>query len=102
AGRDIDACRTALAHYGGTYLPDDLYEDWATHRREELAALRIAVLLQQAHLCGEHGDLAEARDALSSVLAIDPAHEEAACRQMTLLSAMGERTEALRVFEQLR
>jgi predicted ATPase/DNA-binding SARP family transcriptional activator len=102
AGHDIETCHVALAHYGGEYLPDDLYEDWATRRREELAALRLAVLLHQARLCGELGDLAEARDALAAVLAIDPAHEEAACRQMTILAAMGERTEALRVFEQLR
>jgi predicted ATPase/DNA-binding SARP family transcriptional activator len=102
AGRAIDACRAALALYGGEYLPDDRYEDWAVQRREELAELRLAVLLHQARLCGELGDLAEARDALAAVLAIDPAHEEATCKQMTILAAMGERTEALRVFDQLQ
>ncbi|HVA89243.1 MAG TPA: BTAD domain-containing putative transcriptional regulator, partial [Chloroflexota bacterium] len=101
AGHDIEPCRAALAYYGGDYLPDDLYEDWAEHRREELAALRISVLLHQARLCGEGGDLAEARAALAAVLAADPAREDAAIRLMTLLAAAGDRGEALRVYEKL-
>ncbi|HEY8284660.1 MAG TPA: BTAD domain-containing putative transcriptional regulator [Chloroflexota bacterium] len=102
AGHEIESCRAALAHYGGDYLPDDLYEDWAEHRREELAALRISLLLHQARLCGEGGDLAEARAALAAVLAVDPAHEDAAIRQMTILAAAGDRGEALRLYEKLR
>src|SRR6185437_6383354 len=102
AGRDIASCRAALAYYGGDYLPDDLYEDWAEQRREELASLRISVLLHQARLCGEGGDLAEARAALAAVLAADPLHEDAAIRQMTILAAAGDRAEALRVYEKLR
>ncbi len=102
AGRDTDLCRAALAHYGGDYLPDDLYDDWTSRRRDELSDLRIALLLHHARLCAEEGDTAEARSHLSAVLAIDPAHEEAACRQMTLLAAVGEKTEALRVFQRLR
>jgi len=102
AGRDIESCRTALAYYGGDYLPDDLYEDWAKERREELAALRILLLLHQARLCGEGGDLAEARAALAAVLTADPLHEDAAIRQMTILAAAGDRGEALRVYEKLR
>jgi predicted ATPase/DNA-binding SARP family transcriptional activator len=101
AGNDIAACRATLASYTGDYLPDDLYEDWADSRRRELATLRIAVLLHLARLCGEGGDLAEARTALSAALAADPAHEDAAIRQMTLLAAIGEQGEALRVFERL-
>jgi DNA-binding SARP family transcriptional activator len=100
-GDDIASCRAALVSYTGDYLPDDLYEDWAVSRREELATLRTAVLLHLARLCGEGGDLAEARAALGAVLAGDPAHEDAAIRQMTILAAMGERSEALRVFERL-
>ncbi len=100
-GNDIASCRAALVSYTGDYLPDDLYEDWAETRRRELATLRIAVLLHLARLCGEGGDLAEARAALGAVLAGDPAHEDAATRQMTILAAMGERSEALRVFERL-
>ncbi|MGH2345423.1 MAG: DUF6788 family protein [Chloroflexota bacterium] len=102
AGHDIEAGRSALAYYGGEYLPDDLYEDWTMQRREELGALRIAVLLHQARLCGEGGDLAEARAALATLLTADPAHEDAAIRQITILAAMGERGEALRVYERLR
>jgi non-specific serine/threonine protein kinase len=102
AHREIERCRAALALYAGEYLPDDVYEDWSRARRDELATLRTSVLIHQARLCAEEGDTAEARNLLSAVLAIDPAHEEAACRQMTLLAAIGERTEALRVFQRLR
>ncbi len=102
AHRDVDACRSALALYGGDYLPDDVYEDWSTRRRDELAQLRTSVLIHQSRLCAEEGDTAEARSLLAAVLALDPAHEEAACRLMILLAAVGERTEALRVFQRLR
>ena len=34
------AYRAALALYGGDLLPENLYDDWATERRDELARLR--------------------------------------------------------------
>jgi hypothetical protein len=37
AGTDRAACRAALALYGGAYLPDDPYEDWAETQRAHLA-----------------------------------------------------------------
>jgi len=101
AGRDLKACREALALYGGDYLLDQLYDDWASARREVLAALRVSVLLHEARISAEQGDVAEARAALATVLSADPAHEEAACRLMTLLTAVGEHTEALRVYIRL-
>src|ERR687897_2616496 len=41
------AAAAAAEHYGGTLLPDDLYEDWADNRRERLRS-RYRELLRQA------------------------------------------------------
>jgi predicted ATPase/DNA-binding SARP family transcriptional activator len=101
AGRSVAACRGAVRLYGGEYLPDDRYEVWATAPREALQRRYEALLLHQALLSGEEGELAEAERCLGLLLAVDPCHEEAAGRLMGLLAASGRATEALRVYQVL-
>jgi predicted ATPase len=101
AGRDLAACRAALARFGGAYLPDDPYEEWAQPTRERLQTLHRALLLHMARLCAEHGHFDEAEVQLRTLLALDPCHEEGAARLMGLLAAQDRRSEALRVYETL-
>jgi hypothetical protein len=68
AGRDVETGRRALARYGGEYLPDDLYAEWAVGRREVLRTLHVALLLHLATLCGAQGDLREAEEHLRAVV----------------------------------
>ena len=101
AEQDPAVCRTALALYGGDYLPDDLYRDWASGLREDLRRHYLALLQHLAILYEAEGDRAGAIQTLQQVLAADPAREPAARSLMRLHAAAGQRTEAIRVFRRL-
>jgi predicted ATPase/DNA-binding SARP family transcriptional activator len=101
AGQDAAACRAALALYGGDYLPDDLYEAWATTPRASLHRQHVDLLLHLASAGGAQGELTETEACLRRVLVSEPAHEAAAARLMALLAAAGRRSEALRVYQAL-
>ncbi len=101
AGGDIAVGQAALDLYGGEYLPDDPYEDWAAARREELRQQYHALLLRLARLSADAGDSAGAVWRLRLLLAADPCHEPATRLLMRLLAANGDRAEALRAYEVL-
>ena len=101
AGRDVVACRTALALYGGDYLPDDPYDELAVGRREELRGQYLALLLHLADLREGAGVLGEAARCLRAVLACDPCHEIAARALMRVQGAAGRPAEAIRTYRQL-
>ncbi len=101
AGRDIVACRAALELYGGVYLPDDQGEAWAEGPRQRLSRRYYRLLLHLADIYGARGELAEAAEQLQALLAVDPAHEEAATQLITLLINQGKETEALRAYQAL-
>ena len=101
AGGDAVACRTALALYGGEYLPDDPYDEWAVMRREELRQQYLAVLLRLADLRERDGVLGEAARCLRSALSVDPCNEPAARSLMRLQMAAGRAAEAVRTYKQV-
>jgi predicted ATPase/DNA-binding SARP family transcriptional activator len=100
-GADRAACRAAIAHYGGAYLPDEPYADWVVARRETLHELYQGTLRHLASLSGAAGDFEEAECCLSLLLVEDPCHEDAAAALMGMLASTGRRTEALRVYQTL-
>jgi DNA-binding SARP family transcriptional activator/tetratricopeptide (TPR) repeat protein len=81
------AAAAAAARYGGTLLPEDLYEAWAESRREHLR-LRYRELLR---LAGRWADL----------LVEDPADEDAHVALMTQHIEAGDHRAALRQFERM-
>jgi DNA-binding SARP family transcriptional activator/tetratricopeptide (TPR) repeat protein len=81
------AAAAAAARYGGTLLPEDLYETWAENRREHLR-LRYRDLLR---LAGRWEDL----------LVEDPADEDAHVALMTQHVEAGDHRAALRQFERM-
>lgn len=87
--------------YGGELLPEDRYDDWAIHQREELKALQLALLLVLGGLRKDRGETDAAVNALRQVVGIDPAHEEAQARLMLLLAETGHRHLALRHYQEL-
>ena len=101
ARSDPADCRTALALYGGEYLPEDRYEPWAERWREELRGQHLAVLLCLADLSRAAAEPEEARRCLRMVLTEDPCHEDAAQALMVLLAGEGRRSEALEVYRAL-
>ena len=87
--------------YGGDYLLEELYSEWAIARRESLRRGWMGLLLYLAELRASRGALASAIEPLDRLLATDPIHETAVRRLMLLLTRLDRRGEALRVYDRL-
>jgi DNA-binding SARP family transcriptional activator len=98
----IRAYEAAEALYRGSYLPDDLYEDWAIGPRERLLEEYLTLLGQLHRLYMNHGDGAAALRAAQRALALDPSREDAHRQAMNAYYALGRRTDALHQFERCR
>ncbi len=97
AGEDAPACKAALVYYTGPYLPEDLYEDWALPRAEELSRLHMALVLHHARIVAKTGSANERIPAWQAVLDVDPCDEEAAYALMRAFAEGNRIAEALRV-----
>ena len=98
----IDAYRDALDRYAGDYLPDALYEDWASLERERLQTLYLTGALRLAALLLDEGGYQEAIHLCQSVLMMDRYWEEAYRLMMLSHALRGNRPLALRVYEGCR
>ncbi len=83
-------------------MPEDLYEEWAENRRQELQKTYLTLLVELAGLYEEREELEPPVEALRRVVASDPAHEEAHVGLVRLYALLGRRLEALRQYEELR
>ncbi len=101
AHKSIALCRAALALYKGDYLSEDLYDEWAVTRREELRQRYLAILLHTAALCEHDGAFSAAARCLHAVLDQDPYHEPATRGLMRLQVADGRTGEAVRTYRKL-
>src|SRR5919202_3358316 len=99
--REPTAFRAAVDLYAGDLLPEDLYEDWASERREELRETYLALLVELAGLHEEREEYDPAIEALRLALTGDPAREEAHRGLMRLYAAAGERQRAIAQYQQL-
>ncbi len=97
----IGECEAALALFGGEFLADDPYLDWALERREELRlrAVTCAERLGELHL--EQGDLRAALAVCSRVLRDECCHEPVARRLMIAYARLGQPHMALRQYERI-
>jgi DNA-binding SARP family transcriptional activator len=91
----------AAALYGGDYLLEELYSEWAAPRRQALRRGWMGLLLNLAELRAARGALTSAIEPLDRLLTTDPIHETAVRRLMTLLTQLDRRGEAFRVYQQL-
>ena len=99
---DPDLYQTSLAIYAGDLLPDDLYEEWSVHPREELRALRRQLLKELACACAAKDQRHEAVHALEEVLRADPLDEEAHRTLMQLYLSADDRGLAARQYKTCR
>ncbi len=97
-GEAMDAYRKAILLYGGTFLPDSLYEDWSVVERERLALLFNDAALRLGRLLLEDGMAHEAIGLAWRVLEYDQAQEEAYRLLMNAHAYLGERSTALRLY----
>jgi DNA-binding SARP family transcriptional activator/tetratricopeptide (TPR) repeat protein len=87
SARDPSAAAEAADACPGELLPDDVYEPWSEEPRERLRALHLEVL----RIAGRW----------ESVVAADPADEQAHLALARRLAEAGDRAAALRQFERL-
>jgi ATP/maltotriose-dependent transcriptional regulator MalT/DNA-binding SARP family transcriptional activator len=90
--------RRGIALYGGTFLPDCLYEDWSVVERERLGLLFTEASLKLGDLLLENGSPHEAIGLAWRVLEYDQAQEEAYQLLMRAYGGLGERSTALRLY----
>ncbi|MGD1994581.1 MAG: BTAD domain-containing putative transcriptional regulator [Anaerolineae bacterium] len=93
--------QSALALYGGSYLPERRYEDWISAERERLQLLVLTTMATLAELMLERSPPESIRLA-QLVLTIDPVWESAYRVQMRAYIAQGNRPLALRTYRQCR
>ena len=94
----ISHFRRAISLYGGTFLPDCLYEDWSVVERERLGLLFTEVSLRLGGLLLDDGHAHEAIGLAWRVLEYDQAQEEAYQLLMRAYGGLGERSTALRLY----
>ncbi|PSL01304.1 DNA-binding SARP family transcriptional activator [Haloactinopolyspora alba] len=87
AAHDPEACRAAAAQYGGELLPDDPYAEWCSDERRRLRSVYLDVLA-----CGQ---------LWGRLVGEDPTNERAHREIMRVQLEGGDRTAAIRQFEQL-
>lgn len=92
----------ALGLYAGDLLPDDLYDDWATWRREGLHQTYLQLLLGVARRHEARGELKQAMQALHQATQCEPTLEESHVALMRLYAATGQRRQALRQYTLLQ
>jgi two-component SAPR family response regulator len=100
---DVDAAighyRAAVDLYGGDYLPERRYTDWASVEQERLQVLALGTMTTLAGLLVDRSPLESVRLA-QRVLAEDPVWEDAYRAQMRAYAAQGNRPLALRTYRQ--
>lgn len=104
AGKSDEAAayEAALAVYRGGLLVEDMYEDWASVRREQLHRLyrELVVKLARVHEAGGH--FTPSIERLTQLVADDPLDEEVQRRLMRLYARAGSQRLALKQYQVLR
>ena len=90
----------AMSSYGGDLLPS-CDDDWVVTERERLRRLAVAALSSLAASADRAGRDAEVVEHTRHLLRIDALHEPACRLLMRALTRMGQRGEALRLYERL-
>jgi predicted ATPase/DNA-binding SARP family transcriptional activator len=100
--RDPESYQVALALYTGDLLPEDLYEDWAINRREELRKEYIHLSFELGKLFESREEFPHAIETFRKILASDPLQEEAHTSLMHAYAMSGQRTQAISQFRTLQ
>jgi DNA-binding SARP family transcriptional activator len=93
---------SAMRLYGGDFLADEPYAEWAVLERERLRQVASDALRVAAALYEETGDLAAAAASLKRLADLEPYDIDVHRQLLVLLLREGRRSEALRRYEALR
>jgi LuxR family maltose regulon positive regulatory protein len=94
----IQEYRAALGLYGGNYLPEDMYADWAVAPRARMEEMYLTLLGRLADDYLERGRYTESIACCRQILAHDSFREDAYRQLMRCYSRMGRRNQALKEF----
>lgn len=89
----------ALSLYAGSFLPADLYADWAHTTRTRCQRLWMSLVRALADQAVFHHRFERALFLLSELVAVSPADEDAATRLMRVQAATGHRAEAIQTYD---
>lgn len=95
----IPRLQAALRLYTGDYLPEALYEDWASEARERLLALYLRAADRLAAALIRRGQHADGLAVCQSILGRDPCWERAYRLMMVAHARSGNRPQAYRVYQ---
>lgn len=92
----------ALEFYQGEPLSEDIYEDWAASRREQLRMLYQQLLNHLARIYEARGDYRQSIERLNQLIAATPADEEAHRNLMRLYALTDNRQQSLQQYQLCR
>jgi len=94
----VEAYRQAINLYGGTYLPERIYEDWSSAERERLQLLAMNAHISLAqHIENDNPD--EVIRLMEKALSIDPLWEDAYRLKMSAFMKNGNRPQAILTYQ---
>ncbi|GEM_PF-986513 len=99
---EIENYERTLSLYEGDLLVEDLYEDWAAAKREQLRALYQDLLMRLARSYESLCDYQHSIERLKEIVALDSSNEEAHRGLMRLYAMTGNRPQSLSQFQQCR
>jgi DNA-binding SARP family transcriptional activator len=103
---DAEAARRHLAAavelYGGDFLADEPYAEWALEERDRLHTVAADALRTLVELKRDAGELEQAVDDLGRLTALEPFDTGAHAELLGLLVRRGRRSEAVRRYQALR
>lgn len=97
----IALLREAMQIYGGSYLPDALYDDWSTVERERLLHMFTEAAILLGEMVLDEGQAHEAIGLAWRVIEQERSNEQAYRLLMRAHALLGERNTALRLYQRL-
>lgn len=97
--RAILHLQAAQRLYGGDYLPEATYEDWASDERERLRTLFLRAAARLAAALIERGRYDEGLEVCQAILARDECWEQAYRLMMVAFARQGNRPQAFRIYQ---
>ena len=91
----------AIALYGGDFLPEERTAEVTLARRASLSRCLTRLLLELAELYIQREAWTNAIEPLNQLVSLDPFHEAAVQLLMRVLTQLGRRGEALRIYKRL-
>jgi len=103
----MDHCRhkrfdQAIGLYGGEWVADYPYAEWATELRERLSRMYLESLNIRTQALLKHNNPEEALESSRSILALEPWNEAAAEMAIQACNMLGDKVGAIRIYKSLQ